>query len=122
MVQKWDTLFAKFSNCYDVEDEGMTLDEMVEKAEKDGDILDDISEAEEEDEEIGDRSLDRSDVIVKGSAKKFCDMDPAQRFAQLSISFSPELLNALIYAYKQKENDLNRLNLPYWNININIER
>lgn len=117
---RWESLFEKYSNTNDKEEDGVFIEDHVKILEAEDPSLDDNDEIDEphfynsEDEAEVDLTEDTSKTL---SVAEFQKMSQKQRFNQLTYVFSPELLRALKKVFDQKVAEVERMNLPFWNFN-----
>lgn len=115
---RWESLFEKYSNTNDKEEDGVFIEDHVKILEAEDPSLDDNDEIDEphfynsEDEAEVDLTEDTSKTL---SVAEFQKMSQKQRFNQLTYVFSPELLRALKKVFDQKVAEVERMNLPFWN-------
>lgn len=79
-----------------------------------GALEDEEEELDECDGKFEDTSEDH--LEVKGSG--FEKLSAVERHERLTLSFAPELIASLQAAWKVRFDELSKMNLPYWNVEI----
>lgn len=119
-MQRWETLFEKYSKLNEREEDGINLDDLIKSLEEEK--LNDFSDSERtegylsisDEEEFVENTIEPEETLT--TMAKFHEMSQKERFQQLSQVFAPDLLLSLMDVFKKKAFEAERLSLLNWNV------
>lgn len=113
----WKNIFDKYSNCQDQDGLGISMQDLLDGEEEEGDeYFDEIPEANEENSKI--EGSNNQQLALYTGTGGFFKLPANEQREVISLKFSPVLIQAAMRAFNQayntQYNKYSQKNLPFW--------